>query len=90
MLADPPFITQEVWALYAQAIRKIIRKDEQGNITGRVLLSTIEENEQFLTGMLGVQKRAFKPSIPHLVYQYCLFSNYEDEELQKPNPEIIE
>ena len=90
MLADPPFITEEVWTKYGEAIRKIIRKDEQGNIAGRVLLSTIQENEQFLTGLLGVTKRAYKPSIPHLVYQYCLFSNYEDEELSKPNPEILE
>jgi hypothetical protein len=44
VLADPPFITHEVWTLYAQAIRKLIRKDEQGNIVGRILLSTIEEN----------------------------------------------
>ena len=32
----------------------------------------------------------FKPSIPHLVYQYNFFANYEDEELDKKNPEIIE
>jgi hypothetical protein len=44
VLADPPFITFEVWQKYAEAIRKIIKKDENGNIQGRILLSTIQEN----------------------------------------------
>ena len=42
VLADPPFITFEVWQKYAEAIRKIIKKDENGNIQGRILLSTIQ------------------------------------------------
>lgn len=85
MLADPPFITEEVWKKYADAIHKIIKKDEQGKPLGRILLSTIQENEQFLGGLLGVKSRKFKPSIPNLVYQYNLYSNYEDEELEKVN-----
>ena len=40
--------------------------------------------------VLGVKRQPFKPSIPNLVYQYSLYSNYDDEELQKPNPEIPE
>ena len=57
---------------------------------GKILLSTIQENEQFLIGMLGVKSKRFKPSIPNLVYQYCLYSNYEDENLDKVNEEIGE
>jgi hypothetical protein len=43
-LADPPFITEEVWQKYALAIHKIIKKDNEGKVTGRILLSTIDEN----------------------------------------------
>ena len=42
VLADPPFITHEVWAKYAEAIKKIIKKDEEGKIKGKILLSTID------------------------------------------------
>jgi hypothetical protein len=35
-----------------------------------------------------VQKQKYKPSIPHLVYQYCLFSNYEHPELSQVNEEV--
>jgi hypothetical protein len=31
-----------VWAKYAQAIKMIIKKDEEGKIKGRILLSTID------------------------------------------------
>jgi hypothetical protein len=34
--------------------------------------------------------KVFQPSIPHLVYQYNIFANYDDEELNKKNPEIPE
>ena len=54
------------------------------------MLSTIQENEKFLGEILGVKSRKYKPSIPNLVYQYCLYSNYEDEELDKVNEEIGE
>ncbi len=70
-----------MWRKYAEAIKKIIKKDENGNIVGRILLSTIQENKLMLSELLGVKARLFKPSIPHLVYQYCLYSNYDDPEL---------
>jgi hypothetical protein len=44
VLADPPFITLEVWQKYADAINKIIKKDADGKICGKILLSTIDEN----------------------------------------------
>lgn len=55
-----------------------------------MLLTTIQENEQFLAGLLGVEKKRYQPSIPNLVYQYCLYANYNDERLDLPNPEIPE
>jgi hypothetical protein len=42
VLADPPFITTEVWQKYAIAINKIIKKDEEGKVIGKILLSTID------------------------------------------------
>jgi hypothetical protein len=32
----------------------------------------------------------FKPSIPNLVYQYRLYTNYESSTLSQLNPEIPE
>lgn len=34
---------------------------------GRIVLSTIPENDSILKGLLGVIPQKFKPSIPHLV-----------------------
>ena len=33
---------------------------------------------------------AFLPSIPHLVYQYNLYTNYNSDVYSKKNPEIPE
>ena len=38
--------------------------------------------------LLGCRPKAFKPSIPHLVYQYALFTNYASPGLAHRNPEV--
>ena len=38
--------------------------------------------------LLGVRPQRFLPSIPHLVYQYALYTNYDSERLAQRNPEI--
>lgn len=38
--------------------------------------------------LLDVRPRAFQPSIPHLVYQYNLYTNYESEALAQVNAEV--
>ena len=43
-----------------------------------------------LKNLLDLDMKVFQPSIPHLVYQYNIFANYDDEELNKKNPEIPE
>lgn len=88
VLIDPPFITLDVWTKYAEAAKKLVKKNNDGEITGKILLSSIEENATMLKGLLKVEKRAFKPSIPNLIYQYNLFSNYESSALDEVNPEI--
>ena len=56
--------------------------------TGKVLLSTIDENEPFILELVDCKRRTFRPSIPNLVYQYSFYSNYESEGLLAKNPEI--
>ena len=37
---------------------------------------------------LGAVPQPFRPSIPHLVYQYEVFVNYSSPGLSSPNPEL--
>jgi 16S rRNA G966 N2-methylase RsmD len=88
VLIDPPFITLDVWSKYAEAAKKIVKKDENGGIVGKIVGCSIEENAEMLQNLLGLQKKAFKPSIPNLIYQYTFYSNYESSILGQKNPEI--
>ena len=83
VVIDPPFITREVWEKYTLAAKRLLRPEG-----GIILGSTIDENESFMQELLGCQRRAFRPSIPNLVYQYSLYANYDSEGLNNPNPEI--
>eukprot|EP00347_Sterkiella_histriomuscorum_P012287 403369166 len=84
VVIDPPFITREVWEKYTEASKFLLADD------GKILLSTIDENEAFILELLGAKRRQFRPSIPNLVYQYSLYSNYDSEGLNNKNPEIPE
>jgi hypothetical protein len=37
--------------------------------TGKVIASTVAENALMMDALLGAKPVAFKPSIPHLIYQ---------------------
>ena len=63
-------------------MKKIIKPD------GKILLSSIDENEEMLKGLLSVQKKKYRPSIPNLVYQYSFFANFDDPQLEIVNEEI--
>ena len=82
VVVDPPFITEDVWKAYAQAIKMVLKEG------GKILLSSIDENESMLKELLGVRKVNFRPSIPHLVYQYSFYTNYNDSRLDEVNSEI--
>jgi hypothetical protein len=41
-----------------------------------------------LKQLINVDKKTYRPSIPHLVYQYSFYANYQDEQLDKINDEI--
>ena len=81
---DPPFITREVWEKYAEAAKLLLEDD------GHILGSTIDENEAMMKEVVGAERRAFRPSIPNLVYQYSLYSTFDSEGLNNKNPEIPE
>ena len=84
IVIDPPFITEEAWSKFA-AFGKYLANEKC-----KFLVTSIAENADNLKKFLGVDMKEIKPSIPHLVYQYNFFANYDDEELNKKNPEIIE
>lgn len=81
---DPPFITEEVWGKYAITTKLLLKPG------GKIILTTVAENKDLLKRLLGVEPTAFKPSIPHLVYQYDLYTNYPSERFSQSNPEIPE
>lgn len=84
VVIDPPFVTAEVWAKYAEAAHLLLLKDGGG----KIILSTIPENAAMLKEMLNVKPQAFQPSVPHLVYQYNFFTNYESTNFAMRNPEV--
>jgi hypothetical protein len=75
VVIDPPFITREVWEKYSIAVKLLLAEN------GKIILSTIDENEEMMKELLGVEKKAFRPSIPNLVYQYSFYANYDSESL---------
>ena len=82
----------------------------EGVPNGKVILTTVIENEKLLFELFGAKPtvsdkvkiatkhcpdpffniQVFLPSIPHLVYQYNLFTNYPPLVLNVKNPEIPE
>jgi 16S rRNA G966 N2-methylase RsmD len=85
VVIDPPFITEEVWTLYAAAAKLLLREG------GMVIATTVQENEPLLSRLLNTKRARFLPSIPHLVYQYAVFvAGFEPKVLCLSNPEIPE
>lgn len=92
VVIDPPFITREVWEKYALTTKLLVKEgvDDAGIPRGKVIGTTVIENEELLRELLGIVPTAFMPSIPNLVYQYNLFTNYPSEIFAIKNPEIPE
>ena len=92
ILVDPPFINEEAWTKYSNFIKKIAKKreDDYTVLDCKILTCSIAENQEILFSLLNLKLRTFQPSIPHLVYQYNFYTNYEDDEFNKKNEEIIE
>jgi len=87
VVIDPPFITEEVWRLYAAAARALLRADGPR----RVVCTTVAENAALMAELFpGARRTRFQPSIPHLVYQYDLYCNWDAKAFATPNPEVPE
>jgi len=78
VVVDPPFITRDVWELYADAVKFCLKPG------GRVMCTTVPENEAVLRDLFGqevgaLRKARFMPAMQNakLPYQYALFLNYE-------------
>uniref|UniRef100_A0A7S2BFX1 Protein-lysine N-methyltransferase n=1 Tax=Florenciella parvula TaxID=236787 RepID=A0A7S2BFX1_9STRA len=84
LVIDPPYITREVWAQYAITAKLLLAPN------GRVMLTTVAENAPMMKELLDVEPQTFRPSVPNLVYQYCLYTSYPSEGLDCDNPEITE
>ncbi|KIZ00168.1 N(6)-adenine-specific DNA methyltransferase 2 [Monoraphidium neglectum] len=82
LVIDPPFITEPVWRQYARTAALLLAPG------GRVICSTVAENAPLMAELFGATACAFKPAIPHLVYQYSLFCSYAPTALSQGNPEV--
>jgi hypothetical protein len=86
VIIDPPFISSDVLEAYSQTANQLLMHE------GKVVISTVQENYEILRDMYpNIHPVKFQPSIPRLVYQYSLFTNYElakDSPLNEPNDEL--
>ncbi len=73
IVVDPPFITAEVWRAYASAAAVLWQASGPRLFLG----TTVLENAGLMRDLFGASECLFKPSIPNLVYQYSLFTNFE-------------
>lgn len=89
VVIDPPFITRDVWEKYAAAAKLLLAPG------GKVMCTTIAENEDMLNELLGTEPQpvksvAFRPLVPHLPYLYKVYLNFTPTVLSEKNPEIDE
>ena len=78
-MLDPPYVTREVWVLYAQAIKVLLQPQ------GRLLLSTLDDNAGFILELTHSHMNAFRPYIPSLIYQFAFYTNYESKSFSEIN-----
>eukprot|EP00659_Diplonema_papillatum_P006670 gene6670-10226_t len=83
VVIDPPFITEECWELYAKTTKLLLCPG------GKVICTTIAENEGLMQRLMGCSPVPFQPSIPNLVYQYNTYTSYTPTaHLESINDEI--
>ncbi|KAG5481503.1 hypothetical protein LSCM1_05521 [Leishmania martiniquensis] len=86
VVADPPFITADVWSQYVATARLLLKEG------GKVLFTTVLENHTMLENLLDrpLFIAAFYPLVEHLTYQYVCFLSYEPTCLTQVNAELPE
>lgn len=64
VVVDPPFITQAVWESYAVTSKLLMKKgnNQDGSPSGKVILTTLQENAGFLKDLLGANPTVSNPS----------------------------
>mmetsp|Transcript_5369 Transcript_5369/g.11800 ORF Transcript_5369/g.11800 Transcript_5369/m.11800 type:complete len:264 (+) Transcript_5369:59-850(+) len=87
VVIDPPFITQSVWENYAITAKLLAKGDTSEQ---RIIATTVNENDILMKDLFGCKPAAFQPSIPHLVYQYSVFTNFPSSALAEMNSELTE
>ena len=57
VVVDPPFITHAVWENYAVTTKLLLKKgtSADGSPSGKVILTTLQENAEFLQILLGAK-----------------------------------
>ena len=94
VVVDPPFITADAWAATARAVRALLGApgDEGPLGAGKCLIATtVRENEGLLARLLGARRAKFRPSIPHLPYQYSTFvAGFDPAALAQRNSELLD
>lgn len=92
VVADPPFITADVWEAYMCTVKLLLKPG------GKVLFTTVLENhtmlETLLDGPLFIP--LFRPLVRHLTYQYVCYTNYEatvlnrliNDEIEAEDPKV--
>uniref|UniRef100_A0A7S2MJD6 Protein-lysine N-methyltransferase n=1 Tax=Helicotheca tamesis TaxID=374047 RepID=A0A7S2MJD6_9STRA len=89
VVIDPPFIAEEVWSKYTETATFLLKGDpKESSSASLVIGTTVQENAPFMEKLLGVKPAKFLPSIPNLVYQYSVFTNFTSTVLSNANPEI--
>ncbi|CAJ1007200.1 putative N6-adenine methyltransferase [Leishmania naiffi] len=86
VVADPPFITADVWTQYAATAKLLLKEG------GKLLFTTVPENHSLLENLLDrpLFIADFYPLVEHLTYQYVCFLSYEPTCLAQPNTELPE
>ena len=54
----------------------------------RIIATTVDENAALMEALFGCKPVLFRPSIPHLVYQYSVFTNFSSSVLDTDNLEL--
>jgi len=83
IVIDPPFISGSVWENYAITAKLLMKGGR-----AQVIATTVEENAILMKEMFGCKPATFRPSIPNLVYQYSVFTNFSCLALSDKNSEL--
>jgi len=73
-----------VWELYAITAKLLLK----GNAS-HVIATTVDENAVLMAALFDCKPTLFRPSIPHLVYQYSVFVNFPASALARKNSELL-